>query len=231
MTNDLVPAPDVLPPATLSLYDLATEINQCHLACKSAARSMVEHALRAGEYLIQAKEQCAHGEWQDWLEANCHFAARTARAYMQLAAKYPALDEAKRQRVANMPLREAMRLIAPPKEEQPAHDRYLPELVPPEGHGLIAELDHIDLLAFIWPSEHAGYFHVMVMLGTTDVFGGAMVEGTKRPVKAEALANIFDNISIKFPYDTVAWSAFPTTYRESFLGDPEPEWRRRAMNK
>jgi hypothetical protein len=45
----------------------------------------IEHYRRAGEMLIEAKEQCEHGEWTAWVERNFHLGMNTARRYMQLA--------------------------------------------------------------------------------------------------------------------------------------------------
>lgn len=46
----------------------------------------IEHYRRAGEMLIEAKEQVEHGEWKGWIERNFHLSATTARRYMQLVA-------------------------------------------------------------------------------------------------------------------------------------------------
>ena len=94
-----------------ALDDLAKTINEEHEACRQAMRSAVDHAVRAGELLIEAKSGIAHGEWGEWIGTNCCFSDRTARAYMRLAKELPKLDDEKRQRVAEMPLREALTLI------------------------------------------------------------------------------------------------------------------------
>ena len=64
--------------------------------------------IRAGELLIQAKAALPHGAFGSWLSANVEFSDRTARGYMRLAG----LDEAKRQRVADLSLRSALAAIA-----------------------------------------------------------------------------------------------------------------------
>ena len=48
-----------------------------------------------------------HGEWDRWQRQNLIIKPRTVRDYMQLAR----LDEEKRRRVANMPLREALKAL------------------------------------------------------------------------------------------------------------------------
>jgi hypothetical protein len=78
---------------------LAEQINAEHHQVETALRTGLEHAKRAGELLIQAKEQCRHGEWTDWIEANVHFSERTAQRYMSIASRWEEL--AKTTRVAN----------------------------------------------------------------------------------------------------------------------------------
>ena len=101
---------------------LAQAIN-CEVdAAESAARSAVEHARRAGELLLEAKAALAHGEWTPWLEGNCTVSTRTARAYMQLARGMVELPEGERQRVANLPLRGALKELAAPKSRDPIEE-------------------------------------------------------------------------------------------------------------
>jgi hypothetical protein len=66
-------------------------------------RDGIHHAIRAGELLLAAKGQLPHGNGKNWLKANIRFKLWTARACMRLAE----LDAEKRQRVADLPMREA----------------------------------------------------------------------------------------------------------------------------
>ena len=68
-----------------ALNDLANRINEEHEAFQDAMRAGLQHALRAGEFLIEAKSGLPHGDWQPWVLENCVFSDRTARAYMRLA--------------------------------------------------------------------------------------------------------------------------------------------------
>ena len=93
---------------------LAAEINREHEQCEQAFTSAVEHAIRCGELLEEAKAQVQHGEWLPWLAD--HFAAseRTARGYMRLAAN--------RQRVADLDapsVRAALAELSEPRDDQP----------------------------------------------------------------------------------------------------------------
>jgi len=115
-----------------SLPDLAASISEEHEQAERALRDGLLHAIRAGELLLEAKREVAHGEWENWLQANVPFQPRTARAYMQLAR----LDPEKRQRVADLPLREALSAIR--SREQKIADAEERENRPPPGPATIA---------------------------------------------------------------------------------------------
>ena len=65
-----------------SLRDLAERIRAEHLA---GVVALVEHGMNAGDLLIKAKAKVGHGQFGDWVEANCKMSYSTARVYMQLA--------------------------------------------------------------------------------------------------------------------------------------------------
>jgi hypothetical protein len=67
-----------------SLGELAEEINAEHRAFVGTFRKTVEHGIRAGELLADAKKQCEHGTWLAWLQENFEGAPRTAQEYMRL---------------------------------------------------------------------------------------------------------------------------------------------------
>jgi len=47
----------------LALADLAERINAEHHAAEQALNAGLQHAMRAGELLLQAKAACPHGTW------------------------------------------------------------------------------------------------------------------------------------------------------------------------
>lgn len=69
----------------VALPTLPEAINAAHVAVRGAGKTMLLEAKKAGDLLLQAKEQCAHGEFKTWIEKNCAFPYRTAARYMQLA--------------------------------------------------------------------------------------------------------------------------------------------------
>jgi hypothetical protein len=97
------------------LVELGEEVRIECAAIDHALEDTVEHAIRAGEHLIAAKDDLRHGEWGKWLAT--YFvnkdgkprSSTTAEAYMRLAR----LDD--RERVAGMSLRRALDEIAEPK--------------------------------------------------------------------------------------------------------------------
>ncbi len=91
--------------------DLAPAIRAEHEAAQTSARQVIAHAIRAGELLLQVKDQLPHGAFGPWLTANVEFSYRTAQGYMQLARE--CADPAKAQRVADLSLRGALRELSP----------------------------------------------------------------------------------------------------------------------
>lgn len=102
------------------LMPVARAINHEHDQVRQCVAQGLAHAKRAGELLHQAKASLPHGQWLPWLAAHCEVSERTAQAYMQIAAQWPVL-EAKAQRVADLPFRQAMALLAESSDE-PAAD-------------------------------------------------------------------------------------------------------------
>ena len=96
---------------------LAGEINAEHLAFVGSLKRTAEHGIRCGELLTQAKEQCPHGTWLDWLGNNFRGSARSAQVYMQM---YKKRDEirAKAQSSALLSISGALEEISAPKEEE-----------------------------------------------------------------------------------------------------------------
>jgi len=72
-------------PSEAALESLAARINAEHRACEVAVASAVEHAIRAGEMLVEAKKHSGHGNWLPWLQENFEGSHDTAQVYMRLA--------------------------------------------------------------------------------------------------------------------------------------------------
>lgn len=100
-----------------SLKVLAKDIESYHQAAHRAARVAIDHALRCGEMLLEAKAKVAHGEWLPWLAANTTIGARQAQNYMRLARNKPEIEARKCAMDSYLTLREAVALIVEPKPE------------------------------------------------------------------------------------------------------------------
>jgi hypothetical protein len=77
----------------------------------------VEHYRRAGEMLLEAKEQVEHGEWGAWVERNFHLSRRTASDYMKLA---------ERQNGRRLPFSSIEEAVHPNRNNQPARSWHAP---------------------------------------------------------------------------------------------------------
>jgi hypothetical protein len=120
----------IIPPAA----DLAARIRAEHEAAQSALRSAVSHAVEAGKLLIEAKKTVGHGNWAAWIKDNCEFSERAARGYMRLARELPKLEDGKRQRVADLSLRDALASLS-------TDARNLSSIPAPERERVLAEAD------------------------------------------------------------------------------------------
>jgi hypothetical protein len=97
------------------LNTLATHINEEHRRCEAAFRSGLEHALKAGELLLEAKDGVPHGSWEAWLADNFEGSLRTAQIYMRVARARKQFEDPKTQRVADLSLREAIKELSTPR--------------------------------------------------------------------------------------------------------------------
>ncbi len=195
---------------TIALDALAERIRTAHLAYYSAMRKGLEHAIEAGQLLIEAKDGLPHGEWLPWLKTSCpDISARSAQRYMRYAKNQKWLGLIS-DNLADLTLWEAEQILS---------GRYL---VPPDGCALGASWEGGE--ACIAPSaEHPGFFFITVSLETDD--GGAVVKGLKRPVRADGVVLMVKCAMRALIPDDVVWETFrvnPWPYNVFF----PPEWQR-----
>lgn len=96
---------------------LADEIRSEHAGIAQSLARGLQHAITAGELLIEAKALLKHGQWLPWLSAHCALSERTARLYVRLA-KNRARIKTEIGNVADLSVRGALALIAPPEASQ-----------------------------------------------------------------------------------------------------------------
>jgi DUF3102 family protein len=92
---------------------LKQRINEEHRRCEEAVGSALEHAINAGEGLVQMKDNLSHGTWGRWLRENFEGSECTAQAYMRL---YRRRDEI-RNGAADLSIRGALSSLSVPKPE------------------------------------------------------------------------------------------------------------------
>ena len=98
---------------------LAVGINDHLAAAEAETKRGLEHAIAAGELLIEAKGLVDHGGWLPWLEANCRVGARQAQTFMRLARNRHKLDAIKSESTAYLTIASAEALVGRPKPERP----------------------------------------------------------------------------------------------------------------
>ena len=83
----------------------------------------LDYARKAGSVLLDVKHRLQHGEFLPWVGEHTQLSARTAQGYMRLTREWPRLVESgNAQRVADLPLRKALALLADPRPPLP--ERY-----------------------------------------------------------------------------------------------------------
>ena len=97
--------------AVISEY--APKIIEAHEAVQSNAKTMMEHAIVAGELLAKAKKKVGHGKWAEWVQENCKFSARTASDYMRMAEHKKQIGRASADSICG-----ALKTLAKPKPEK-----------------------------------------------------------------------------------------------------------------
>jgi hypothetical protein len=127
MTAPPLPVTDrKLPHNVDRLASLAAGIQAEHQATAASLRRGLEHAVAAGELLVEAKALLRHGEWLAWLQDHCALSDRTARLYMRLARNRSEIEQ-QIGNVADLSVRGAVALIAAPKQSQLAD--FVPRVV------------------------------------------------------------------------------------------------------
>jgi Protein of unknown function (DUF3102) len=96
-----------------SLTDLRERLKTEHAAAAAALTNSLNHAMAAGDILIEAKLQLRHGQWLPWLE-NCGIAERTAQRYIRLARNRAAI-ESKSDNVSDLSVSSALSFLATPR--------------------------------------------------------------------------------------------------------------------
>ena len=103
-----------------NLGSLAVAINREYEAVKAAFQEGIEHAIKAGDLLIEAKKAVPYGKWETWLRDNCCVSERMAQRYMAIAKVFPELEPAEATRVSGLSLRAALAELAVTSDREAA---------------------------------------------------------------------------------------------------------------
>jgi hypothetical protein len=76
------------------LGGLAKQINEEHRRCEEAVTAALDHALRAGDLLAEAKGKCPHGAWQTWLVESRRVDGKPRQSVLAHLGRYPTVDVA-----------------------------------------------------------------------------------------------------------------------------------------
>ncbi|MEJ7804019.1 MAG: DUF3102 domain-containing protein [Candidatus Limnocylindria bacterium] len=128
---------------------LAADIRREHEAAQQAFASAVEHAVRCGELLAEAKAQVRHGEWLPWLAEHFPASPRTAQGYMRLANHPDA------QGVAHLGIEGALRHLAAPKGDLLDElQAMLPDLTGQDWTKFLESIDRFGVLVPVVTDHH-----------------------------------------------------------------------------
>jgi len=107
--------------ATPQLYALAERINLLDHQAVTALTNGLEHAIRAGEALAEAKAIVGHGKWLVWLAENCPAVGRTSAAkYMTIYQGYREGRLAQITTGGNLSVNAVAAALSGPRRGQPA---------------------------------------------------------------------------------------------------------------
>jgi Protein of unknown function (DUF3102) len=115
-----------------TLAALAAKINQEHRKVEAGKAKVkaefgktLQHAKRAGKWLVEAKERTPHGQWGPWLEANFEFTQRTAQMYMEIYSRWEEIQQNTKS-ISDLTITSALaslRAIAPPQKADITRER------------------------------------------------------------------------------------------------------------
>jgi hypothetical protein len=90
---------------------LAAAIKVAHAEYLATTQRALEHAITAGERLLEAKLLLKHGEWLPWRRNHVGIPERTCQHYMRLARRAGELSKSKSATVADLTVRAALKVL------------------------------------------------------------------------------------------------------------------------
>jgi Protein of unknown function (DUF3102) len=178
---------------TRSLADLAACIRSEHEAVCQSARQTLQHAIKAGELLLEAKRLVGHGPWSQWLDEHCDVSQRSAQAYMRLAKNRTVL--AKAQSSADLTIDQALQVLAKPKpavDEVAAAMVIVEDYLPEKGQARIGllflpDMKISEIFMIIESRMCPGYYDLDHIENFSDEYSGGTHSCMKKPVRADGI--------------------------------------------
>jgi Protein of unknown function (DUF3102) len=196
-----------------TIKPITSDIQKHHLLAQAAAKTAVEHALKAGKLLVQAKAAAKHGEWLSFL-IEVGINVRTAQRYMKLANNEHKL---KYDTVSHLTITEALQDI---------------DLKPEIGQHLFYEDEDKGIYFWLWPFD-GEYFHYLEFNSLGDEKAAAYTVFTKKPMQWSSIKKRIPKNSNVELVNSIPYLAFELrgvdtydvrtgsieSYRKSFYGD------------
>jgi len=201
---------------------IPNEINSHAEQATAKANEAMHHAIEAGKLLLEVKASLAHGQFGEWLETNVKVSARQAQRYMAAAEGKP------------VPIRSlsskndtVSHLTADRK--QAVTDWPVPTWTPTPGHWMHTVTEGGAAWWVVPSLEHPGFFHISKFHqdpeakpdpNQPDWDGQSLFDGTKRPVRADAVELTLQHFGMKEPVNA-EWESKEKPGLSRPFGEPE----------
>lgn len=207
--------------ATSSLLtDLAARIRAEQENARLAFRTGIEHALRVGELLLDAKQMVDHGHWSYWLHAHCDLSERTAQGYMRLAR-----NRSNPQLTADLTISDALKQLAKPEpfhiDDASAVIDMAASCLPTDGEARIGVLEtpgFTEMFGVIEDEHHPGFYrlaHIEIYVDADgEDTGGCFTEPQRgRPVRGDFVRSFLEHHT-RHPdaFDKIEWRDHPADF-------------------
>ncbi|MCL4761296.1 MAG: DUF3102 domain-containing protein [Burkholderiales bacterium] len=179
---------------------LAGEIREHHRQVQVAVRAGLTHAREAGRLLADARAQVSHGGWATFVEQDCGLSRSTAAGYVRIFRRWGELEPYV-QRVAHLPLRRALALLAAPRPDAaPVGDATHAAI------GVVRD-DGREQVAYLHPSSDDAFIYYAIMTQTIGRADDATVDGGVKPIRREWAFRALAHAG--FPVAAATWKASP----------------------
>ena len=167
------------------LNELRLEINAEHTLAEGAAVTALGHAKRTGELLVEAKNQIPHGDWLQWLAANCEVSPRQAQRYIKVATNWERIS--KNDAASYLTIDNA---ISKPKPDD--KDEWIKRLNDLPIGRLLVRFFEFGYAVVFRSKDHPEYFHFNAYILELELESGEAQE-SKRPMLPFFIASLLSD--------------------------------------